>query len=76
MRTIEEIIENAIVNIDKSHDMQKTLNREEIESMGLEELRDYAFHLSCEFVDVLFEISSVVNFIQFADRNQVVVNHD
>lgn len=76
MRTIEEIIKNAVVNIDKSHDMQKPLNRESIESLGLEELRNYAFSLSCEFVDVLFEIGQLVEFIKFADRNQVVKNHD
>ena len=76
MRTIEEIVENAIVNIDNSHDMQKTLSREDIESLGLEELQEYAFNLSCEFVNVLYNISRVVAFIEFANKNQVVKNHD
>lgn len=77
MKKVGEVLANSIENLHKSHSgshawKMTNMDKESLGSLSVEQLRDLAFELSCAYVDVVYSIGRMKDFIKFVRDNEVV----
>lgn len=77
MKKVGEILANSIENLHNVHSNSNawemaSMNKESLDLLSVEELRNMAFDLSCAYVDVVFELGRIKDFIKFVRNNKEV----
>lgn len=77
MKKVGEILANSIENLHKVHSKSNawkmtSVEEEKLDSLSVEELRNMAFELSCAYVEVVYELGRIKDFIRFVRDNKEV----
>lgn len=77
MKKVGEILANSIENLHKVHSKSNawekaSMSKESFDLLSVDELRDMAFDLSCAYVEVVYELGRIKQFIKFVRDNEEV----
>lgn len=77
MKKVGEILANSIENLHKVHSKSNawekaSMSKGSLDLLSVDELRDMAFDLSCAYVEVVYELGRIEQFIKFVRDNEEV----